>query len=310
MRKPAMDAVSPHLPAAGASSPRVTLVIGSGSVKCAAALGVAKALADAGIGIERVVGCSAGAIFAALIAFGHPMEESAAITRRLWTRELTGRRNTFGVLRALAPRLFGFRAADFGLRDDRLLLRRLDAAFGDRRVEAATLPLHLTATDFATGELVELSSGSLAEGIRASLSLPPSFAPRRVGERLLVDGYLADPLPVSVAIKHGARVIVAVGFETPYQERVESAGRYAFQLSAILANNLLRAKLAFHSVAHHAEMIVVLPEFRQRVGLFDTDKLAYIIDEGEQAALQQLPYLHRLLAEESMAAGEAMNAAA
>lgn len=292
-----MPAALPDFPPVDAGSPRVTLVIGSGSVKCAAALGVAKALADAGIGIERVVGCSAGAIFGALIAFGHPLEESMAMTRRLWTRELTRQRNLLGLLRAVAPRLLGLKVADFGLRTDRLLMRRLGDAFGGRRIEDAGIPLHLTATDFATGELVQLSSGPLAEGIRASLSLPPAFAPRRLGERLLVDGYLADPLPVSVAIKHGARVIVAVGFEAPLQERVESAGRYAFQLSAILANNLLRAKLAFHSVAHHAELIVVLPEFRQRVRLFDTDKLAYIVDEGEQAALQQLPYLHRLLAQ-------------
>ncbi len=288
-------------PAGAAGLPKVSLVIGSGSVQCAAALGVAKALADAGIGIERVVGCSAGALFAAFIAYGHPMQDALAITRRLWTSELTRRRNTLGLLRALAPRLLGFRPGDFGLRDDRLLRRRLAAAFGERRLEDAGIPLHLTATDFATGELVELASGPVVEGIRASLSLPPAFAPTRLGQRLLVDGYLADPLPVSVAMKHGARVIVAVGFETPYQERVESAGRYALQLGAILSNNLLRAKIAFHSAAHHAEMIVILPEFRQRVRLFDTDKLAEIVDEGEQAALQQLPYLHRLLAEDARA---------
>jgi NTE family protein len=283
--------------APGADQPRVTLVIGSGSVKCAAALGVVKAMSDAGIGVERVVGCSAGAIFAALVAFGHSIEESKAMTMRLWTRELTGQRNTMGLLRALAPRLFGFEASGFSLRDDRLLMQRLEAAFGGKRIEDAPIPLHLTATDFATGELVELANGSLVEGIRASLALPLAFTPQRVGGRLLVDGYLADPLPVSVAMKHGARVIVAVGFENPYQDRVQSAGRFAFQLSAILANNLLRARLAFHSAVHHSEMIIILPEFRQRVRLFDTTKLSYIIDEGEQAALQQLPYLHRLLAE-------------
>ncbi len=43
------------------------------------------------------------------------------------------------------------------------------------------------------------------------------------------------------------------------------------------SNNLLRAKLAFHGVAHHAEMIVVMPEFKHRTGLFDTDKPAWII---------------------------------
>ena len=54
--------------AAAAGGPSVTLVIGSGSVKCAAAIGVVKVLAEAGIRIERVVGCSGGALFAASIA--------------------------------------------------------------------------------------------------------------------------------------------------------------------------------------------------------------------------------------------------
>lgn len=292
-----MPAPLPASGPAGPDSPKITLVIGSGGARCAAALGVVKALADAGIGVERVVGCSAGAVFAALVAFGYTIDESKAVAMRLWERELAARRSMFGMLHAVAPRLFRSRAAPgFGLRDDRIPLQHLAAAFGNKCIEAAVLPLHLTATDFATGELVELAKGPLVGGLRASLSLPPAMAPQRVGERLLVEGYLADPLPVSVAIKHGARVIVAVGFELPLQQRVERAGRTAFQLNAILANNLLRAKLAFHGAAHHAEMIIVFPEFRQRAGRSPSDKLAYIIDEGEQAALQQLPYLHHLLA--------------
>jgi NTE family protein len=291
---------SPAAPPAGADSPKVTLVIGAGGVRCAAALGVVKAMADAGIGVERVVGCSTGAIFAALIAFGSNLEESTAVTRRLWTRELRAPRG--GIVGRLAPRLFAAKAAAFGHRDDRQLPRRLAAAFGSKRIEDALLPLHLTATDFRTGELAELVSGPLVEGIHASLALPPFFAPQRVDDRLLVDGSLADPLPVSVAIKHGARAIVAVGFEHAYPEPADPPGRHAPRVNAILANNLLRAKLAFHSAAHHAEMIVILPEFKQRAGLFDTDRLAYLIDEGEQAALQQLPYLHHLLARDRMQA--------
>ena len=164
--------------------------------------------------------------------------------------------------------------------------------FGDRRIEDTPIPLHITATDFSNGELVEIRSGSIVDAIRASLSLPLAFAPVRMHGKLLVDGYLADPLPVSVAMKHGSRVIVAVGFESPYQESMTSAGRFAFQLSAILANNLLKSRLAFHSMAHHSELIMILPEFKQRVRLFDTAKVPYIIEEGEQATLQQLPYLH------------------
>lgn len=297
-----MAAALPAFAPVGADSSRVTLVIGSGGVRCAAALGVVKALADAGIGVERVIGCSTGAIFAALVAFGHTLDESKAMTMRLWTRELSARRNAMGLLCAVAPRLFGTKATELGLRDERPRLRRLVAAFGDKRIEDAALPLHLTATDFRTGELVELATGPLAEGLGASLSLPPAVRPQRLEGRLLVDGLLADPLPVSLAIKHGARVIVAVGFENPYQERVESAGGFASQRNAILANNLLRAKLAFHSAAHHAEMIVIFPEFKQRAGRVGKDKLACIIEAGEQAALQQLPYLHHLMASNRMQA--------
>lgn len=284
------------------AAPAVSLVIGAGSVKCAAAIGVVKALTAAGIGIERVVGCSAGAIFGAVVALGYSADEAADAAARLWTRELTGRRDTLGLLRVLLPRLLGFEAASFGLRDDARIRASLGEFFGERRIEDTPIPLHITATDFANGELVELDRGSIAQAIRASLSLPFAFRPVPLEGRLLVDGYLADPLPVGVAIKHGARVIVAVGFETPFQERVDSAGRYAFQISAITSNNLLKARFAFHAAAHHAEMITIIPEFRQRVRLFDTSQMPYVIDEGERAALEQLPYLRALLQADAAAA--------
>jgi NTE family protein len=283
---------------AAAGGPSVSLVIGSGSVKCAAAIGVVKALTDAGIVIDRVVGCSAGALFASIIALGYDTAAAKDITVRTWTRELTSKPDRMGYLRVLAPRLFGFKVDNFGLRDDRAMLERIRSVFGDKRIEDTRIPLHITATDFATGELVEITHGSIVDAIRASIALPWAFAPVRLDGRLLVDGYLADPLPVSVAMKHGSGVIVGVGFESPYQENIHSAGRFAFQLGAILANNLLKSKLAFHSMAHHSEMIMILPEFKQRVRLFDTAKVPYIVDEGEQATLQQLPYLRELLAAE------------
>jgi NTE family protein len=292
---------------ASTPAPAVSLVIGSGSVKCAAAIGVVKALTEAGIGIERVVGCSAGAIFGAVVALGYSADEAASAAARLWTRDLTGRRDTLGLLRVLLPRLLRFDAASFGLRDDVRIRARLREFFGERCIEDTPIPLHITATDFANGELVELDRGPIAQAVRASLSLPFAFRPVALDGRLLVDGYLADPLPVSVAIKHGARVIVAVGFESPFQERVDSAGRYAFQISSIASNNLLKARFAFHAVAHHAELIMIVPEFRQRVRLFDTAQIPYVVDEGERAALEQLPYLRALLQADAaaLAAGAA-----
>lgn len=283
---------------------RVALVIGSGSVKCAAAIGIQKVLAREGIAVDMLVGCSAGSIYAGLMAAGHAGDDAARITTELWTKEITGKRNTMAMLRALAPKMLGFRTEGFGLRDDALIMQRLKRAFGDARIEDLQVPLHVTATDFANGELVVLSKGSLVDAIRASVALPFAFTPWRIDDRLLVDGYLADPLPISVAMKNGADVIIALGFESPFQESVKSAGRFAFQLSAIMSNNLLKSRFAFHSLAHHSEVIAIIPEFRERVRLFDTGKIGYIIDEGQRAAEEQLPYLRQLLASEATAGAQ------
>ena len=132
--------------------------------------------------------------------------------------------------------------------------------------------------------------------IRASIAIPYIFQPWKIGGHLYVDGFLSDPMPVGVAIKHGANVIVTMGFESPYQPRATSVLRFAFQLSSIMSNNLLRANYAFHNLAHHTEILPIIPQFRERIHLFDTDKIPYVIEEGERAAEQQLPYLRRLLA--------------
>ena len=276
------------------SNRRIALVIGAGSVKCAAALGLQKVLDREGIGVDLVVGCSGGSIYAAFIALGIDVQAAEEMTRRLWTSELTKRRHYPSLLRAMLPQIFPFRES-FGLVDDRLILDRLQTAFGERTFQDARIPLYLTATDFHNGEQMVFSSGKLVDAIRASIAIPYVFRPWPIDGRLFVDGFLTDPMPVGVAIKHGANVIVTLGFESPYQRRTTSVLRFAFQLSSIMSNNLLRANYAFHNLAHHTEILPIIPQFRESIRLFDTHKIPYVIEEGERAAEQQLPYLRRLL---------------
>jgi NTE family protein len=274
----------------------VAVVIGSGSVKCAAAIGLKNVLDREGIRVDRVVGCSGGSIYAATFALGWDAARTREATLRLWTREATNLKNRRSLLSVIFPRLFGF-SEQFGMRSDRLVMKGLREAFGDTRIEDTKIPLHLTATDFRTGEQVVLTSGSLVEAIRASIGIPFIFPPVPVGDQLLVDGFLSDPLPVGVAIREGADVILAMGFEAPYQAKINTLGRYAFQYSSIMSNNLLKSNFAFHNLAHHAEIIPMIPRFSERIRLFDTDKIPYIIAEGERTAEQELPYLKRLLAQ-------------
>jgi len=277
---------------------RVAVVIGSGSVKCAAALGLFRVLDRERIPIHMVVGCSGGALYAATVAMGWDHGTAERKTRELWTQEITKRRSTRAILSAILPQVFKFDER-FGLVDDRLVLERLRTAFGQTRMEDAKVPLYLTATDFHTGEQVVFSSGPLVDAVRASISIPYIFRPWKVGGRTLVDGFLSDPMPIGVAIREGADVIVTMGFESPYQTKVSSVLRFAFQLSSITSNNLLKANYAFHNLAHHHEILPIIPQFTQRLHLFDTDKIPYVIEEGERAAERQIPYLRQLIAPRS-----------
>lgn len=273
--------------ASSAAAPKVALVIGSGGVKCAAALGVKRVLERHGIEIDLVVGCSGGSILAALIALEYPVDEAQESMVRLWTRDLTSRPDRRALLRALRPRLFGF-DAHWGMRDDRLVVRRLEEAFGGRTIEDTPTRLLVTATDFETGEQVCLDRGSIPDAIRGSIAIPFIFPPWPHEGRLLVDGYLSDPLPVGAAVREGATTIVALGFEAPYQEEIRSAARFAFQVSSVMTNNLLRSNFAFHNLAHHGEVLPIIPRFERRVGLFSVDQLPYVVDTGEEATEAQI----------------------
>jgi NTE family protein len=269
-------------------------VIGSGSVKCAAPLGLMKVFEREYIPVKLVVGCSGGAIYASFIALDWSVEKAIEVTLLMWTRDVTAKRNTKAILQLAIPRLFKFYES-IGFIDDWLINRRLRKGYEDATFANTRISLFLTATDLFKGEQVVMSEGTIAEAIRARISNPYIFPPHKVDGRFMIDGYQSDPLPIGIAIKEGADIIIALGFESPYQERISSLMRYNYQISSITSNNLLKSNFAFHILDHHSEIIPILPEFKHRIKLFDTDKLPYMIEEGERAAEKELPYIQQQL---------------
>lgn len=276
------------------SRKRVALVVGAGSVKCAAALGLWRVLQREGIALDLLVGCSGGSLYASLMALGHDIDTCEHMTCELWTPAITRKRDLHSILKAFMPRLFGFDGR-FGMIHDEPLLRALTTSYGDQRVEDTRIPLRIVATDMHNGERVTISQGLVRDAVRASVAIPYIWKPWRIGDRWLLDGCLSDPLPVDVAIREGADIILAMGFESPYPKRLRSATRYAFQVNSIYTNNLLRANYSFHNLAHHAEIIPILPEFDRPIRLFDTGQIPYVIEQGARATEEQVEYIRQTL---------------
>jgi NTE family protein len=271
---------------------RIALVIGSGGIKCAAAIGLWRVLQAEGIPVDSVVGCSGGSMYGASIANHAGVAEMNQLSRAMWTSDIM--QGYTANLKASKDGTLRFNERS-GLVDDSVLNEKLKDVFGGLSFANTRVPLKIVATDMLTGEKVTLSEGGLFDAIRASLAIPIIFPPWEVNGRLLIDGAASDPLPIDVAIKDGADIIIAMGFTLDYRARFRSMTAVQEQLNSIYMNNILSSTFAFYNLAHHAEIFPILPEFDGAISMFDVDKIPDVIERGEQATRQQLPHIKRLL---------------
>ncbi len=277
----------------GQSRKRVALVIGSGGIKCAAAIGMWRVLQAENIPIDSIVGCSGGSLYAALIAKNIGWQELETLSRSLWTNDIM--QGYTENLKASKDGSLRYNERS-GLVNDAVMNRNLQQIYGELSFSDLTIPLTIVATDLLLGEKVLLSEGSVFDAIRASLAIPIIFPPWEVNGRLLIDGAVSDPLPIDVAIQNGADIIIAMGFTMSYRQRLRSMTAVQEQVNSIYMNNLLSSTYAFFNLAHHAEIFPIVPEFDEPLTMFDTQKIPQIAESGMQATQEQLPHIRRLLA--------------
>jgi NTE family protein len=269
------------------------VVVGSGGVKCAAALGLWSVLQREGIEVTHLVGASGGSIYAAIVALGWDRDFAQRTTARLWTTDLVA--GYPARLRATLTGKSRFTERS-GLIDDQLVRSALHKVFEDRTFEDLERPLYIVSTDLHSGKPVVHTSGVLLDVIMASIAIPLLFPPQELDGRLLVDGAVSNPLPVDIAIREGGEIVLAMGFEMDTRPRLRSYSAVTSHFSSLYMNNILRASYAFASLAHHGEVIPIFPQFEHQITTFDSTHLAHVIDAGAAAAEEQLPYLRRLLA--------------
>lgn len=276
------------------SRPKIALVLGAGGLRCVSAFGALTVLQREGIGIDLVVACSGGAAVGYWIAAGGT-DIPMGIAR--YTEGMAHSFGTFSyrqALRAVFARWLGHDPR-FGLMKDRAFNTYARREMQGVRFEDLKIPLHLLAADIRSGEQVVLSRGPVFDAMRASLAIPLVLPPWQVEGRWLVDGGICNPLPVDVAMREGANVILAMGFEDPLQPEIDSGVSLVRQVLAVSSNHLMRAQFAFQNLSHHAEIIPVIPDFGRSVGLRDLHLIPELVRQGERATEREVPYLRRLL---------------
>jgi NTE family protein len=176
---------------------QVGLVFSAGGARGLAHIGVIRVLEREGISVDVVAGSSMGALIAGAWATGKTADELEAVAM-----QIKGRR---AFLKLLSP-VFPGAGVVRGYGVSKFLRTIVD----DLTFDDTVIPVKIIATDLNTIEEVVYEHGKLADAIRASISIPGIFRPVSDNGRTLIDGGLANPVPVGVLARAGVSKIIAV----------------------------------------------------------------------------------------------------
>jgi NTE family protein len=142
-----------------------------------------------------IAGCSVGAVLGGCHAAGK-LDKIEAFARSLTKRRILG--------------LLDFQFAGAGLISGKRLRALLERDLGTSSISDLAPKFAAVATEITSGHEVWLTQGSLVDAIRASYALPGVFEPLNSGGRLLMDGALVNPIPVTLARALGADIVICV----------------------------------------------------------------------------------------------------
>ena len=245
--------------------------------------GMLLALAERDIRPDLLVGTSVGAVNAAWLA-GHPGLDGARTLGEVWR---TVRRADVFPARPLLG-LLGFA----GRRDHlvsagplRALLRR-HLTFD--RIEQSPVPLNVVATDVTSGEEVVLAAGDVVDAVAASAAIPGVFPPVKLGGRVLVDGGVANDVPIAHAVERGATTVYVLptGYACGLHTAPASALGVAMQsLPLLLQQNLVADIARFSQVV---DLRVLPPLCPLAVAPIDFSHSAELIKRSHELSASRL----------------------
>ena len=259
-------------------------VLSGGGSLGAVQVGMLRALSEQGIAPDLVIGTSVGALNAGYIA-GHGVD-STSLDRlaEIWTA--LRRRDVFP-LRPMRMSAAALGRAPSLCHDGSLrgLIRKY-LAF--ERLEEASIPVRVIATDVRSGCEVVLTQGDAVDAVMASASIPAIFPAVHIDGRDLIDGGVADNASISQAIACGAEriYVLPTGYACALDEPPVSALSSALQALTLLIEQRLILEVAHY--ADRADIRVLPPLCPLSVSSADFRYGALLIDRAYGATSRWL----------------------
>ncbi len=254
---------------------KVALVLGGGGARGFAHVGVIRELEQAGIPIDLIVGVSVGSLIGALYA---DTKDSFQLE---WSSFKIKKEEIFDF------KLLNLRS---GLAKGDALKSYLDRTLHAKRIEDLKIPLAIVAADLKTGKPVVFQSGSIADAVRASTSVPGVFEPVVYGDQILVDGGILGNLAPEVARQLGADIVIGVNIA---KSRSDFKGAVPTALSVILESIDIMGDEIVNCKRHYFDVLIE-PDVGD-VGITDFTQKKKLIEAGRQATLAVMDKIKALV---------------
>lgn len=247
---------------------KIGLALGSGGARGISHLGVWQRLQELGIPIHCIAGTSIGAIAGATIAAGRVEEALAWCKMSSWKK---------------LPELLFDRPTKKALLAGRRVEKKLRQIIAAESFADLPIPFAAVATDLNTGKAVVMREGDLISAVRASMSIPGVFSPVEREGRVLVDGGLVNPVPVSVCRALGADVVIAVDVN-PLSDPAEAKPFKKLHIKDVLLKSfgILNYELTRREFAVNGPDVLISPEVGQIVAL-DFRDAGRLVEIGRRA---------------------------
>ena len=251
----------------------VALVLGGGGARCFAHIGVLKVLQHAHIPIDLIVGASAGSVIGSLYADSGNAKHVENILQHagFWD---------FADLSALGSLKSIMTGAEFQV----FMFHHMQA----RRFKDLHIPFVAVASDLTTGDVVRLNSGPVIPAVTASAAIPGLLRPVKLYGHTLVDGAMADPVPVDVAKRYHPKIIIAVDVAKSLEKSQPFTAYGIYERAYEISWRRLS------QLAEHNADVVIHPNVGA-VGTFNLNHKRELIAAGEKAARKALPQIRKLL---------------
>lgn len=250
---------------------KIGLALGSGGARGFSHLGVLRVLHEENIKVDYVAGSSMGALVGALYASGQTIEnmyQLAYTFKRKYYLDLT------------VPKM-GF------IQGNRILEYMRLFTYG-KNFDQLPIPLSVVTTDLYTGKKVVFNEGSVADAVRASISIPGVFVPVSHGDKLLIDGGVIDRVPVSVVKEMGADIVIGIDC-SHFKDNHDIYSIYDVIMQSI---DIMQDELV-KDVKVNAD-VLLLPAVEQYSSRSFT-KIKEIVEAGEKEARKKLPEIKRMI---------------